>query len=106
MESLVTANSGFISVGIFFLLIIFYVIILSTVWEHSSCDFSKALSTLSAHITVVVLFFGPCIFIYMWLFPTVPVDNLALLDFMITPILYPVIYTLKQRHEDGIEDTG
>ncbi|XP_011933016.1 PREDICTED: putative olfactory receptor GPCRLTM7 [Cercocebus atys] len=98
MEFLVTANSGLISVGTFFLLIISYIFILVTVWKHSSGGLSKAVSTLSAHITVVVLFFGPCIFVYMWPFPSVSVDKfLAILDFMITPILNPVIYTLRNN---------
>ncbi|XP_004865177.1 olfactory receptor 4F15-like [Heterocephalus glaber] len=98
VEFLVTANSGFISTGTFFILIISYIYILFTVWKHSSRGSSKALSTLSAHISVVVLFFGPCIFVYMWPFPTVSVDKfLAILDFMITPILNPIIYTLRNK---------
>ncbi|XP_020009391.1 olfactory receptor 4F15-like [Castor canadensis] len=98
MEFMVTANSGFISLGTFFLLIVSYTSILFTVWKRSSGGLSKALSTLSAHITVVVLFFGPCIFVYMWPFPTIPVDKfLAILDFMITPILNPAIYTLRNK---------
>ncbi|XP_010604537.1 olfactory receptor 4F15-like [Fukomys damarensis] len=98
MEFMVTANSGFISTGTFFLLIISYIFILFTVWKWSSGGLAKALSTLSAHISVVVLFFGPCIFVYMWPFPTVPVDKfLAILDFMITPILNPAIYTLRNK---------
>ncbi|XP_036134661.1 olfactory receptor 4F6-like [Molossus molossus] len=98
MEFMVTANSGFISMAVFFLLIVSYIVLLVTVRKHSSGGLSKALSTLSAHITVVVLFFGPCIFIYMWPFPTVPVDKfLAILDFMITPILNPIIYTLRNK---------
>ncbi|XP_004865175.1 olfactory receptor 4F15-like [Heterocephalus glaber] len=98
MEFLVTANSGFISTGTFFLLIISYIFILFTVWKRSLGGLAKALSTLSAHISVVVLFFGPCIFVYMWPFPTVPVDKfLAILDFMITPILNPTIYTLRNK---------
>lgn len=36
---------------------------------------SRALSTLSAHITVVVLFFGPLIFIYIWPFESFTIDN-------------------------------
>uniref|UniRef100_A0A8D2E4R7 Olfactory receptor n=1 Tax=Theropithecus gelada TaxID=9565 RepID=A0A8D2E4R7_THEGE len=98
MEFLVTANSGLISIGTFFLLIISYILILVTVWKHSSGGLSKAVSTLSAHITVVVLFFGPCVFVYMWPFPSVSVDKfLAILDFMITPILNPVIYILRNN---------
>ena len=84
--------------GTFFLLTISYVFILVTVWKRSSGGLCKALSTLSAHITVVVLFFGPCIFVYMWPFPTVPVDKfLAILDFLVTPILNPAIYTLRNK---------
>ncbi|XP_032758154.1 olfactory receptor 4F15-like [Rattus rattus] len=98
MEFMVAANSGIISIGTFFLLIVSYIVILLTVRKHSSADLSKALSTLSAHISVVVLFFGPCIFIYIWPFPTVPVDKfLSILDFMITPILNPAIYTLRNK---------
>ncbi|XP_006831892.1 PREDICTED: olfactory receptor 4F15-like [Chrysochloris asiatica] len=98
LEFMVTANSGFISMGTLFLLILSYVFILVTVWKCSSNGLFKALSTLSAHITVVILFFGPCIFVYVWPFPTVPVDKfLAILDFMITPILNPAIYTLRNK---------
>ncbi|XP_005337235.2 olfactory receptor 4F15 [Ictidomys tridecemlineatus] len=98
MEFMVTANSGFISTGTFFLLIISYILILFTVWKRPSGGLSKALSTLSAHISVVVLFFGPCIFVYMWPFPTVSVDKfLAILDFLITPILNPAIYTMRNK---------
>ncbi|XP_003418754.2 olfactory receptor 4F15-like [Loxodonta africana] len=98
LEFVITANSGFISMGTVFLLTSSYIFILITVWKHSSGGLSKTFSTLSAHITVVVLFFGPYIFVYVWPFPTVPVDKfLAILDFMITPILNPAIYTLRNK---------
>ncbi|XP_075386910.1 olfactory receptor 4F15-like [Tenrec ecaudatus] len=98
LQFIITANSGFISMGTFFLLIFSYISILITVWKCSLGGLSKALSTLSTHITVVVLFFGPCIFVYVWPFPTVPLDKfLAILDFMITPVLNPAIYTLRNK---------
>ncbi|XP_048190137.1 olfactory receptor 4F15-like [Perognathus longimembris pacificus] len=98
MEFLVTANSGLISVGTFFVLLISFTFILFTVWKHSAARLHKAFSTLSAPISVVVLFFGPCIFVYMWPFPIVPVDKLlAILGFMITPILNPAMYTLRNK---------
>ncbi|XP_006883299.1 PREDICTED: olfactory receptor 4F15-like [Elephantulus edwardii] len=98
LELMITANSGLISLGTFFILIISYVFILVTVRQHSSSGLSKALSTLSAHITVVILFFGPCIFVYLWPFPTVPVDKfLAIFDVFITPFLNPVIYTFRNK---------
>ncbi|XP_056671659.1 olfactory receptor 4F3/4F16/4F29-like [Monodelphis domestica] len=98
LQFLVTANSGFISLGAFFILIISYFVILISVRQHSSGGSAKALSTLSAHIAVVILFFGPCIFNYVWPFPRWPVDKyLALFDSIITPFLNPIIYTLRNK---------
>ncbi|XP_058521368.1 olfactory receptor 4F3/4F16/4F29-like [Ochotona princeps] len=98
LEFLVTANSGFISMGTFFILLVSYVFILLTVRKHSPGSSSKALSTLSAHITVVVFFFGPCIIIYVWPFPTLPMDKfLAIFDVIITPFMNPVIYTFRNK---------
>ncbi|MBZ3870090.1 Olfactory receptor 4F21 [Sciurus carolinensis] len=91
-------DSGFMSMGTFFLLLLSYVFILVTVWKRSSGDLSKALVTLSAHITVVVLFFTPCMFLYVWPFPRSSVDkHLFVADFTITPALNPVIYTLRNK---------
>ncbi|XP_044518298.1 olfactory receptor 4F3/4F16/4F29-like [Gracilinanus agilis] len=98
LEFMVTANSGFISLGAFFMLVISYIFILLTVQKHSSGGSSKAFSTLSAHITVVVLFFGPLIFFYTWPFPTSHLDKfLAFFDAILTPFLNPVIYTLRNK---------
>ncbi|NP_666505.1 olfactory receptor family 4 subfamily G member 16 [Mus musculus] len=97
-EFVVAANSGFMSMGTFFLLLLSYVFILVTVWQRSSGDLSKALVTLSAHITVVVLFFTPCMFLYVWPFPTSSIDKyLFIADFAITPALNPVIYTFRNK---------
>ncbi|XP_004782155.2 olfactory receptor 4F21-like [Mustela lutreola] len=97
-EFIIAANSGFMSMGTFFLLILSYIFILVTVWKRSSGDLSKAFVTLSAHITVVVLFFTPCMFLYVWPFPTSSIDKyLFIADFAITPILNPVIYTLRNK---------
>uniref|UniRef100_A0A8D1Q080 Olfactory receptor n=1 Tax=Sus scrofa TaxID=9823 RepID=A0A8D1Q080_PIG len=98
LESLVMANSGFISVGSFIILIISYIVIILTVQKHSSAGSSKALSTLSAHITVVVLAFGPLIFLYTWPSPSIPLDKfLAIFDSVLTPFLNPVIYTFRNQ---------
>ncbi|CAO2579513.1 Olfactory receptor 4F6 [Lemmus lemmus] len=98
LELMVTANSGFISVACFLILIISYMFILVTVQKKSLGSLSKALSTLSAHVMVVILFFGPLIFFYMWPFPTLHLDKfLAIFDVIITPFLNPVIYTLRNK---------
>ncbi|XP_036592298.1 olfactory receptor 4F15-like [Trichosurus vulpecula] len=98
LEFVVTANSGFISIGTFLLLMISYIFILTSVRQHSSGDLSKAFFTLSAHITVVILFFGPCMFLYVWPFPTLSLDIFfAIVDFVVTPVLNPAIYTLRNK---------
>ncbi|XP_075387008.1 olfactory receptor 4F3/4F16/4F29-like [Tenrec ecaudatus] len=97
LEFMVLANNGFISVASFFILIISYIFILFTVWKHSS-GLSKALSTLSTHIMVVILFFGPCIFIYTRPHSTSHLDkHLTFFDASLTPFLNSVIYTLRNK---------
>ncbi|KAM6180715.1 olfactory receptor 4L1-like [Erethizon dorsatum] len=98
LELLVIADSGLLSFICFVLLLISYIVILVTVRRQSSGGLSKALSTLSAHITVVTLFFGPCIFVYAWPFSSFPVDKfLSVFYSVITPLLNPVIYMLRNR---------
>ncbi|OBS83578.1 hypothetical protein A6R68_22432 [Neotoma lepida] len=89
MEFLVTADSGLISVTTFFLLIVSYIFILFTVWKQSLGSLSKALSTLSAHISLVVLFFEPCIFVVHDYAHPEPCH----------------LHTGEQRHEGGNEET-
>ncbi|XP_072480310.1 olfactory receptor 4K13-like [Notamacropus eugenii] len=66
LDLLAIADSGLLSLICFLLLLVSYTIILLTVHRRSSGGLFKALSTLSAHITVVTLFFGPIILIYAW----------------------------------------
>ncbi|KAM6201797.1 LOW QUALITY PROTEIN: olfactory receptor 4F6-like [Rhynchocyon petersi] len=96
LEFMVTANSGLISVVSFLILIISYIFILVTVQKKSSGAISRALSTLSAHVTVVILFFGPLIFFYIWPFPTSQLDKfLAIFDAIITPSKSSDLYFQK-----------
>ncbi|KAM9642947.1 olfactory receptor 4F3/4F16/4F29-like [Trichechus inunguis] len=98
LQFIVTVNSGFICVGSFFILVISYIFILFTVWKHSSAGWSKALTTLSAHITVVLFFFGPTMFVYTWPHPNSQMDKfLAIFDVCLTPFLNPVIYTFRNK---------
>ncbi|XP_037691380.1 olfactory receptor 4F15-like [Choloepus didactylus] len=98
LEFMVSVNSGFMSLGAFFLIILSYIFILASLRKYSSGGSPKALSTLSAHISVVVFFFGPLIFFYMWPSPSRHLDKfLALFDAVIIPFLNPVIYTFRNR---------
>ncbi|XP_072481224.1 olfactory receptor 4K13-like [Notamacropus eugenii] len=98
LDFLVIADSGLLSLICFVLLLVSYTVILLTVHRRPSGGLSKALSTLSAHITVVTLFFGPLILIYAWPASSYALDKFLSVFFsVITPLLNPIIYSLRSQ---------
>ncbi|XP_075404367.1 olfactory receptor 4C11-like [Tenrec ecaudatus] len=93
---LLVFNSGALCSTSFLLLIISYFVILHSLRNHSAEGRKKALSTCTSHIIVVVISFGPCIFVYTRPATTFSVDKMVTLFYTIgTPLLNPLIYTLR-----------
>ncbi|KFO22706.1 olfactory receptor 4K14 [Fukomys damarensis] len=98
LDILINVDCGLVAVTCFVVLLISYTYILLTVRQSSKTGASKALSTCTAHITVVVIFFVPCIFIYVWPLNITWLDKfLAVFYAIFVPLLNPAIYTLRNK---------
>ncbi|XP_018424312.1 PREDICTED: olfactory receptor 12D1-like [Nanorana parkeri] len=100
-EFTMTIVSGFASTTSFSLTILSYCYIVTHVIKmHSTQGRSKAFSTCSAHLTIVILFYGTAMCTYLG--PTsetsIEKDRIAAILFtVITPTLNPIIYTLRNK---------
>lgn len=98
LELLMVSNNGLVTLLCFLVLLGSYTALLVMLQSHSREGRSKALSTCASHIAVVTLIFVPCVYIYARPFRTFPMDKVvSVLYTMVTPMLNPAIYTLRNK---------
>ncbi|KAM4691926.1 olfactory receptor 5V1-like [Rhinophrynus dorsalis] len=101
VEIIIYTKGVLIGLSSFFLTLTSYVYIISTILKISSSEGrSKAFSTCASHLTVVILFYGTIMCMYMR--PTssysLSQDKIfSLLYVVITPLVNPLIYCLRNQ---------
>ncbi|XP_054850224.1 olfactory receptor 2G3-like [Eublepharis macularius] len=89
----------------FFIILTSYMLILSSVIRmRSAAGRRKAFSTCASHLVVVILFYGILIFVYLMPGSDTAPDQdkkLAVFYIVITPLLNPIIYTLRNKDIHG-----
>ncbi|XP_053117284.1 olfactory receptor 958-like [Hemicordylus capensis] len=99
IETVSFTNIGVVPMTCFVLILASYVRIVYSVLRMSSGEGRcKAASTCASHLTVVTLFFGPCALIYTQpQLSEILVVPVQIFGNVVTPMLNPVIYTLRNK---------
>ncbi|XP_030044260.1 olfactory receptor 1019-like [Microcaecilia unicolor] len=101
IDSMTSVIGAFVAFPCFLTMLISYVYIISAILKiRSSEGRHKAFSTCSSHLTVVILYYGTLMSLYMRPKSMQSMDenkHFALLYNVLIPILNPVIYSLKNR---------
>ncbi|XP_039355307.1 olfactory receptor 10C1-like isoform X1 [Mauremys reevesii] len=104
-EFQIIVAAAFVIMMPFLLILVSYIHIISTILKMSSAKGRhRAFSTCSSHLTVVVLFYGTAVFIYIRPKSSYSLDVdklLSLFYSVLTPILNPIIYSLRNKDVKG-----
>ncbi|XP_077169938.1 olfactory receptor 5V1-like [Paroedura picta] len=89
----------------FVCIVLSYVYIISTILKISSSEGRlKAFSTCASHLTIVLMYYGSAIFTYVRPISTYSLDKdqfISVLYSIVTPMLNPLIYTLRNKDIKG-----
>ncbi|KAB1254907.1 Olfactory receptor 10G6 [Camelus dromedarius] len=100
INELVTfVDIGFLALTCFVLILTSYGYIVAAILRIRSTDGRRnAFSTCAAHLTVVIVYYVPCTFIYLCPGSQEPLDGVVAVFYtVITPLLNPIIYTLRNK---------
>ncbi|XP_060110946.1 olfactory receptor 5V1-like [Heteronotia binoei] len=105
-EMVVLVGGGIFGVGAFLVTLVSYVYIISTIFRIRSAEGKrKAFSTCASHLMVVSLFYGTAIFTYIRPSSSHHPDQdrlvMSMLYGVITPMLNPLIYSLRNKEVKG-----
>ncbi|XP_053551889.1 olfactory receptor 5V1-like [Bombina bombina] len=104
-EILIFVSSGIIALCAFLLTLLSYVNIIATILKiHTNEGKYKAFSTCTSHLTVVSLYYGTIIFMYMRPPSRYFLDRDRAVSFLytvVTPMLNPIIYSIRNKDIKG-----
>ncbi|XP_018418635.1 PREDICTED: olfactory receptor 10G9-like [Nanorana parkeri] len=98
-KTMILANIAAISLSCFLLIMTSYInIVLAIIRIKTVAGRNKAFSTCVSHVTVVALFYIPCVFTYMRPNSKSTFDGaVAIFYTLITPLLNPIIYSFRNK---------
>lgn len=99
IETVSFTNIGLVPMTCFLLILISYIrVAIAVLKMHSVEGRHKAVSACASHLSVVTLFFGPCALIYTQPYLSeVLVTPVQISGNVVTPMLNPTIYTLRNK---------
>ncbi|CAM2102808.1 unnamed protein product [Caretta caretta] len=98
-QVVILANIGAVVAGCFLLICVSYTYIASAILKiRTAQGRQRAFSTCSAHLTLVLLYYGPPVFIYLHPSSSQASDGVVAVFYTaVTPLLNPFIYTLRNK---------